>query len=312
MKALIVALSLVALAAPAQGRRPKAAKAAPAKGAYQPDPKLWKLFVQSPMGGWTTSKDQDLTIKVVDPRDPKPPKTAAAAVVDEDLAPDEGEEGSEAYEGLTRGADEPWDSFWKRVEVERQKNAWRERRLEVWFNGVKRIETIRVGYPYHLHFDLQDGENRLELRQPDSGRYAVRSVFAMNSRDRLIIRLYDESDRDPYSYSWFWGGLQVVEPDNTESIRGEPTPSGGKNQGSSYTHPAPLPGTWTVRYFDPRAGVDGYGYDGYYERTEVKPVKIIAEVILDPGTDREKRWRFERLVLPGTKRVTLGSFDVED
>ncbi|HJU82993.1 MAG TPA: hypothetical protein VJ600_02170 [Holophagaceae bacterium] len=312
----MLALALAALAAPAaQARRPRKARTAePAvKGAYQPDPKLWKLFVQSPMGGWTTAKELDLTLKVVDPKDPKPPRTASAAVVDPDLAGDDGDEGSETYEGLTRGQDEPWQAFWKRVEAERKKNQWRERKLEVWFNGVKQVEDIRVGYPYHLNLTLQDGENRVEVRQPDSGRYAVRSVFAMNTRDRLIVRL-SSPDAMPTGYYWGWwsGGLQVVEPDNTESIGGEPTPSGGKNQGGSYTHPAPLPGTYTVRWFDPRAGVDGYGYDAWYENNEVKPQRVVAEVILDPGTDREKRWRFERLVLPGTKRVTLGSFDVED
>ena len=301
MKALILLLASALLAA-------QAPKAAPE--GYRPDPKQWKLFLLSPMGGWTTNKSLDLTLKVVDPKDPKPPKEAGPRV-DEDLQSDGEEEGPSYYEGLKQAEGESWSDFMGRVQEARQKNAWRTRKLEVYFNGVKEVREIKVGYKTSLHFELQDGENRLELRQPDSGKYAVRTLFATNSRDRLVVRLVEE-ERNPSLYYWWWGGLQVVEPDSTESIGGEPTPSGGKNHGSSYTHLSPLPGTFTVRWYDTRAGVDGYGYDGYYENSEVRPQKIVAEMILDGGTDREKRWRFERLVMPGTKRVTLGSFDVED
>jgi hypothetical protein len=315
VNARAIMLATLALLPLAAQRHKKATAVAPPPGSYQPDPKQWKLFVLSPMGGWTTAKEWDLELKLVDPKDPKPPKVQGAARVDPDMEGDgEGEEeGSEVYEGVKRAAGEEWGVFWQRVEVERAKSRWRDRKVEVWFNGVKQVQQVRVGYPIHLHFDLQDGENRVEVRQPDCGKFAVRSLFATNSRDRLIVRL-SSPDAEPTGYYWGWwsGGLQVVEPDSTESIGGEPTPSGGKNNGSNYTHPAPLPGTWTVRWFDHRAGVDGYGYDGYYERTDIKPQRVVAEVILDPGTDRERRWRFERLVTPGTKRITLGSFDVED
>jgi hypothetical protein len=308
MKRMILALLFLPLAA--QGPKP-AVKAA---AGYQPDPKFWKLFVTGAFGGWTTSKEADLSFKVVDPRDPNPPKDAApAAPVDVDLMEGEEDDTNAYYEGVERKPGESWGDYMKRVEVERKKNNWRIRNLDVWFNGVKEVHEMKVGHPLRLHFQLQDGENRIEVRQQDSGRYAVRSVFAMNSRDRLIVRL-SSPDAKPTGYYWGWwsGGLQVVEPDNTESIGGEPTPSGGKNQGGSYTHPAPLLGTYTVRWFDPRSGVDGYSYDAWYENDEIKPQRVVAEVILDPGTDREKRWRFERLVVPGTKRITLGSFDVED
>ncbi|HJW09182.1 MAG TPA: hypothetical protein VJ483_06075 [Holophagaceae bacterium] len=313
MRSLILALAALSLAAQGAHHRKAAGKEAPLPGAYKPDPKLWKLFVLNPMGGWTTAKEADLGLKVVDPKDPKPPKEGRAVPVDEDLATGEEDDADAYYEGLKRGDGESWEAFSKRLDVERKKNAWRDRKLEVWFNGVKEVHDLRVGHPLRLHFELQDGENRVEVRQPDSGRYAVRSLFAMNTRDRLIVRL-SSPDAMPTGYYWGWwsGGLQVVEPDNTESIGGEPTPSGGKNQGTSYVHPAPLPGTYTVRWFDPRSGVDGYGYDAWYENSDVKPQRVVAEVILDTGTDREKRWRFERLVVPGTKRVTMGSFDVED
>jgi hypothetical protein len=37
-----------------------------------------------------------------------------------------------------------------------------------------------------------------------------------------------------------------------------------------------------------------------------------VDIILDGGTDRERRWRFESLVMPGSGSVVLGSFDVDD
>ena len=276
-----------------------------AQAPYQPDPKAWKLQVLTPMGGWTTSTSLDLSMKVVDPRDPEPPKTRGP------VDPDSPDADTVSEEGVTRQANEPWDDYWARVQVARERNKWRDRKLEVWFNGAKRVESIRVGYDFNLHLDLQDGENRLEIRQPDSHQGLVRTIFASAGKQRLVVRLVDPESQDT-GFAWWWGGLQVVEPDGTESIGEEPTPSGGKNHGTSYTHPAPQPGTYTVRWFDSRAGVDGYGYDQYYEGEEVRPRTVFIEVLLDPGTDREKRWRFQRLIVPGTKRATMGSFDVED
>ncbi len=276
-----------------------------AKASYTPDPKLWSIQVLTPMGGWTRATSLDLTLKLRDPKDPKPPKERGAVDPDSPEA-----EGGTTEEGVTRAPGEPWDDFWKRVQAERERNTWRARKLEIWFNGVKQVQDIRVGYAFNLHLDLQDGENRLELRQPDSHQGLVRTIYASAGKERLVVRLVDPDQGE--SSAWWWGGLQVVEPNGTESIGEEPTPSGGKNHGTSYTHPAPLPGTYTVRWFDSRAGVDGYGYDRYYEGEEVRPRTVHVEILLDPGTDRERRWTFQRLVIPGTKRVTLGSFDVED
>jgi len=38
---------------------------------------------------------------------------------------------------------------------------------------------------------------------------------------------------------------------------------------------------------------------------------VTVEVALDPGTDRERRWRLNRLILPGSPPAILGTFDVE-
>ena len=279
------------------------AQAPKAPQPYSPNPGLWRLELEEAPGGWTTAKELTLRLKVVDPRDPAPPKPVSP----------EDEDAWEYREGLTRGDDEPWEAFWARVEAARKANAWRNRTLQVFHNGQKTTRAYRVGHPVVLNLDLHDGENRVEVRVPDNGQSRVVSCFATNSRDRLVVRL-SSPDPEPTGYYWSWysGGLQVVEPDSTESIGGEPTPSGGRNNGSVFTHIAPLPGTYTVRWFDPQAGVDGYGYEGSNGSTDNKPQRIFVEVLLDGGTDRERRWRFEQLVLPGAGTVTLGTLDVED
>lgn len=299
----VVLILLGGLALGAQAPKPRASKPQP----YVPNPALWVLEVEGATGGWTTTKELTLRLKVADPKDPSPPKPRVPSD-EEDYDYD-----ARYNEGLHREENETWEAFRKRVDEARRLNAWRDRALQVYFNGQKDQVSYRVGHPFSRSFTLQDGENRIELRVPENGQSRVVSLFTVNSRDRLLVRLYSpDAEPSQYDWSWYSGGLQVVEPDNTESIGGEPTPSGGKNSGSLFTHYGPLPGTYTVRWFDPRAGVDGYGYDGYYEHSDAKPQRIVAEVILDPGTDRERRWRFERVVVPGTKRVTLGSFDVED
>jgi hypothetical protein len=313
-RALIALMTLMFFALPlsAQKRRRAnvpVADAKPVAGAYVPDPKQWQMYLLSPMGGWTTERHINVEFKIVDPHDPKPPKDVARKVVDEDMDSGESDEGPDYYEGLKRRENEEWSDFYARVNVERNKNVWRNRKVEIHFNGEKQVQDFQVGRKGSIYLDLQDGENRLELRQPDSGKYAVRTIWASNSRDRLVIRMTQEGENEQ---SWWWGGLQVVEPDSTESIAGEPTPSGGKNKGNSYTHATPLPGTYTVRWFDTRAGVDGYEWGEGSNDAQAAPKKVVIEILLDPNTDRERRWKFERLVMPGTKRVTMGSFDVED
>lgn len=282
------------------GLVPLSAQESAAPKSYNPDPKQWKLYVRTPMGGWTSAKELTFEVKLVDPKDPNPPKEGAAPVASR------ASEYDEDGEGEGGGSHEPQQA--------QGAEAWRNIVLQCWINGVPTHLKALVGHGTRFHMDIQDGENRIEIREPKSGQRAVRTFWGMNTRDRLVIRIVDESPTPSLYYGgWWWGGLQVVEPDSTESIGGEPTPSGGKNQGRSYRHATPLAGTYTVRWFDTRAGVDGYSYEEYgYNQEAVRPQKVICEVVLDANTDRERRWHFERLVMPGTKRVTLGSFDVED
>jgi hypothetical protein len=307
MRLILRALGLGLLTAPlvAQG------SPTPSKSeAYVPDPKQWKLYVKTPIGGWTTAKELTFEVKVADPKDPHPPEEILIPLAENNPY------AYGDYEG--EGGGDEMDAAPVRAESERsrsrQAEKWRHIQLQCWVNGVPSHRAYMVGHRIQFHMDVQDGENRIEIREPLSGQRAIRTFWGANSRDRLVIRL-TEDDPSPSLYhgGWWWGGLQVVEPDSTESIGGEPTPSGGKNRGKSYHHATPLAGTYTVRWFDTRAGVDGYSYEEYgYASEEVRPRKVICEIVLDPGTDRERRWRFERLVMPGTPRVTLGSFDVED
>jgi len=253
--------------------------------AYVTRPSTWKLELKQVPGGWTSQRRITAQVKVVDPTDPDPPREEAWGPVD-----------SEVEDGPTPARPNRWP---QRPEV----------RVLCWFNGERKRLTGTLGYALDLDLEAQNGENRLEVRLPESGQRRVQSWFTLTSRDRLLIRMYEPEGGE--DFGWWGGGLQVVEPDHTESIGWEPTPSGGKNRGDSYLHPSPLPGTYTVRWFDSSQGVEGYewGGDGYGGNR--KPKKVRVDVVLDPGTEQERRWSFERLVIPGTRRVTLGSFDIE-
>ena len=68
------------------------------------------------------------------------------------------------------------------------------------------------------------------------------------------------------------------------------------------SHPAP--GTYTIRW-------DAGAASRWWSDEDAAPRIVQVDVVLEGGTDRERRWRFETLVLPGTGPVTIGSFDVE-
>ncbi len=68
---LLLALLLAPPALVAQ----KAAKAKPpAAAAYAPDLKLWRLELSPDLGGWSSDRTVNLRLKLVDPKDPAPPK----------------------------------------------------------------------------------------------------------------------------------------------------------------------------------------------------------------------------------------------
>ncbi len=266
----------------------------PKPTAFRPKPQGWKLEVQGLSGGWHLEPKLTCRVKVSDPEDPSPPQEQETA--------EEGPEFNDYSDEYEEARPVPQAAPVK---------DWRIRRLVYWFNGIKQELTIQVGYTTRLYLDSANGENRLELWQPDSNKRLVRTWWVGTSRLRLQVRLFELNPQGEESRSWF-SGLQIVEPDHTESIGWEPTPSGGRNHGNRYEHSTPLPGTYTVRWFDPNSGVEGYEWGGGHGGGDKRPRKIVAEITLDGGTEFERRWRFERFVMPGTRRITLGSFDVED
>lgn len=281
---LLMAAALGAQKAPA----PKSPKASPA--AYVPDLKAWRMDVAPALGGWSSDRTVNLRIKLVDPRDPNPPKDEANPRSYD--AYDDYEEG----DGEARTEDTRTAEQLKQERLERQaeaaRQAWRQRTLRVWFNGAALTWHTRVGTTLAMDITAQNGENRLEILEPDSGVKVVRSWWVSTARTRL--RVVSIQANDEYT----GGSLQVQEPDGALAEGGRRTASGGMLRWSGeYTHDTPPPGTYTLKWTG--------GWRGG------KPARIRVEAVLDGGTDQERRWTWERLILPGAGPVTLGTFDVE-
>jgi hypothetical protein len=255
---------------------------------YTPDLSKWKLELTPDLGGWVTDGQQELRIKLVDPKDPEPPKDEEVHFQDYGYE-DEGE----YVEPPEKTAEELREER-LREEEETRLTAWRDRRMLVWFNGTTTQLSVRVGHTSYYSVVSQNGENRLELWEPDSGKRLVRSWWTAASRTRLAIRQSRASEAE-----WGAGNLEILEPSGDLASRGRRTPSGGTlGWSNEYLHPTPAPGTYTIRWTG--------GYRGG------RPFRVVVEAILDGGTDSERRWRFERLLLPGAGPATLGTIDVEN
>lgn len=284
MKAgLILSLLLSATFLGAQKPRPAKAPAV----AYAPDLKLWRLEVSPALGGWSGERTVALKVKLVDPKDPKPPRDEPQPRFFE-----EGDEGDfEPPAEDTRTADQLRQERLAR-EAEAARNAWRSRTLLVWLNGASMRWQASVGATLNMELTAQNGENRLEILEPDSGLKVVRSWWVSTTRTRLRVVSLQTSDE------YVSGGLQVQEPDGALAQGGRRTPSGGMLRWSGeYTHDTPPPGTYALKWTG--------GWRGG------KPARIHVEAVLDGGTDQERRWTWERLILPGSGPVMLGTFDVE-
>ncbi|MBP1773811.1 MAG: hypothetical protein H6P99_2974 [Holophagaceae bacterium] len=279
---LLAATGLVAQKAPSS----KPAK--PPAVAYVPDLKAWRMEVSPALGGWSSDRAVNLRIKLVDPKDPNPPKDEAAPRYDEGDYDGDGEDGRTED---TRTAEQLRQERLQR-EAEAARQAWRQRTLRVWFNGTTLTWSTRVGTTLNTELTAQNGENRLEILEPDSGLKVVRSWWVSTARTRL--RVVSIQANDEYT----GGSLQVMEPDGALAQGGRRTPSGGMLRWSGeYTHDTPPPGTYTLKWTG--------GWRGG------KPARIRVEAVLDGGTDQERRWTWERLILPGAGPTTLGTFDVE-
>jgi hypothetical protein len=251
---------------------------------YKPDLTQWRIDLTPELGGWMTEGNQEIHIKLVDPKDPDPPKEDELRF--NDYWNDEAEDTPEKT---------PEDLRQERLreEEEAKRVAWRDRHLVVWLNGSTTQLSVRVGYNTYYSVVSLNGENRLEILEPDSGKRIVRTWWASAERTKLMISQLRASDDD-------WSGnLEILEPNGDLAARGKRTTSGGTLTWSNeYTHPNPPQGTYTLRWTG--------GYRGG------KPFRVVVEAILDAGTDTERRWRFEHLVLPGAGPVTLGTIDIEN
>ena len=263
------------------------AQAAPGAPEYRPELRLWRLEISPDPGGWTTGGRMELRLRLVDPRDPDPSFGREEAVPD--WEGDEGDGDGEAADAPAPGPEQLRQARLAR-EAAQKRHAWRERRLLLWFNGELRELQVQVGRVCTTEVVCRSGENRLELLEPDSGVRLARSWWTPAASARLRITRVGEAGG---------GSLEVLEPGGELAVQGRRTAGGGlMDRDSGYTHASPQPGTYTLRWSG--------GWRGS------PPHAVVVEAVLDGGTDRERRWRFEQLVLPGAGTVTLGTLDVED
>lgn len=166
--------------------------------------------------------------------------------------------------------------------------ASRERRIQAWFNGEAQELELEVNREQRFPIHPVQGENRLELLDPATGQFQVRSWWCGDRAPRLRVIAQERDVRWP---SW---GLEVLEP-------GGKLTSGLRD--FAKTHPTS--GTYTLCW---NAGAPSR----WWSPEDAHPRRVQMEVILDGGTDKERRWRFESLILPGSGNIPVGSFDVED
>ncbi len=203
--------------------------------------------------------------------------------------------------------------------------------LQSWINGTFEERPVQTGERIPFTIQPVGGENRIELRLAGTKVSAIRTFWGKSAVERLRIRLV-QARSDEFWYRTPYGWLEVVEPDGSALTSGS-TPSGGHGSWDWYSHAQPPAGTWTLRWkynlndSDPNASTtagsaEGFGDwgqtgletpDSSQDTSMGKGIyrgKVYIEVVLDAGTDREQRWIFDRLFLPGRAQITLGSFDI--
>jgi hypothetical protein len=157
------------------------------------------------------------------------------------------------------------------------------RPVRAWFNGRALETRAAVNATSRLWVEPRAGENRLEVLDPATGTSLVRTWWQVAAAGPRLQAKAEGSS------------IRILEP-------------GGKltNATNLYRSANPAPGTYQVLW-------------GGWEAThrpwnsyQAPPVQVDVEVLLDPGTDRERAFRFGRLCLPGAGEALLGTFHVED
>lgn len=291
---------------------------------WVPDPRTWRLELSPELGGWWGGSPEDLRVKLVAPGDPRPRrapteewwefwqadwKRRRAALLEKALELMKADpEASPRAEVLLRESftDTPGDprvgqdyAAWacalrarKRAEAELERaRAGRQILVEAWHNGQKLSLRTEPNRDHYLGLEPLRGENRLELREPRSGQVLVRSWWQGSGGPRLSVHLQGEGP------GWDIGDLQLLEPNGRLS-----------RPDTVLKRSNPAAGTYSLRWLR-RSYERGWWDEEPYLGNA--PIRIRALVVLDAGTDRERRWNFEALGLPGAPPMTLGSFDVE-
>lgn len=299
------------------------AQAPPPPAGWIPDPRQWRLELPDPLGGWMTQAPEGLRVRLVDPTAPQaapePPydpeedweqryqrrreKLKAEVRFQLEADPEPSAEARSLFETWWK---EPWSpqvqahhlAWATLLRAQRRANEAREKarlarraELRVWFNGQRSTHSLLLNEPSLLYLDSAEGENRLEVFEPRSGQSLVRTWWGSGRPARLRIFTEEEGQRGGS------GRLEVLEPSGKFRKSGE---------GYAWTHPSA--GTYTLRWSQPRWN---WGWRPYGDEDPEPPHQVRVVVILDGGGDRERRWQFEAIALPGSGAIALGSFDVE-
>ncbi len=290
---------------------------------WKADPHNSRLELLAPLGGWHTAGPGEISVKLIDPTDPRPPgdpgldywdrwqarrMEEAAALNLRTLERFEGEPGLEgprreqilawlrdrdSEAGPVSAAELSFAARWLKAEGEARMeleaaSRSRRRTLLAWFNGEALIWELEVNREHSLSLSPIQGENRLEILDPATDQHLVRTWWCGRRGPRLRVLAREQGVRWP---SW---NLDVLEPSGKLA-------SGVRD--FEKTHPSP--GTYTLRW-------DAGAASRWWSPEDAAPRRVEVDVILDGGTDQERRWRFESLILPGAGSVLIGSFDVED
>lgn len=290
---------------------------------WKADPARSRLEILTPLGGWDTGGPSEIRVRLADATDPRPPadpsldywerweirRNAEAAAIrlrilerlggeSQPLPPRRDEivawlRDRESEKGPASPSELAFAAKWLKAERETREEMEaaeksREREFSAWFNGEAMAWELELNRERRFTLNPVQGENRLEILDPATGRRTVRTWWFGGRGPRLRVVARETGTR------WSASSLQVLEP-------GGRLASG--IQDFEKTHPAS--GTYTLRW-------DAGAASTWWSPEDANPRRVQVDVILDGGTDRERRWRFESLALPGTGPVLIGSFDVED
>ncbi|MDP2875771.1 MAG: hypothetical protein Q8O00_06265 [Holophaga sp.] len=290
---------------------------------WKAEPRNSRLEILTPTGGWETSGEKELRLKVVDLTDPRPAVDRSLDYWEQWQTRRKAEEEAVRFCALQQVAGDPPIRAQRREEIwtwlqdgESEKgpitpaelsftSRWlkalagarqqladaeqsRKRTLQAWFNGEALTWNVEVNREQAFTVNSIQGENRLEILDSATGQTQVRTWWYGGRSPRLRVTAREQGVR------WSSWDLEVMEP-------------GGKLvsgvQDFEKSHPAS--GTYSLRW---NAGAASQ----WWSPEDAQPRLLRVDVMLDGGTDKERRWRFEVLILPGTGRVQIGSFDVED